>query len=352
MPAADPAPAANPPLASVLEKIREQCHLPALAGAIFNSDGVVEVAVTGVRKAGVSEPATVNDTWHLGSDTKMMTAMVAGSLVAEGKLSWDAKVATFFPGAAATLQPAMQGITLGQLLSHQAGLVNNLTWANYSTKGNLTAQRQAAALDALAKPEFAPGAYHYSNADYVVAAAILEKVTGHSWEELIQERIFKPLQMASAGFGGVGTPGKVNQPWPHREDGTPAPQNGPAMDNPLVMAPSGGVHASMQDWAKFLIDQLRGARGQKALLPVAIYAVIQTPPSGSTYAYGWDHPAKNMQVLFHSGSNTLNFCVCWLFPEKNFGVLVCTNQGGSAAAQACDTASIALMKRYVPPAKP
>lgn len=335
-------------LAAILEQIRAKYKLPALGGAMFTTDGLVEMAVTGVRKAGTTVEATTKDEWHLGSDTKMMTALLAGTFVVEGKLAWDAKVATFFPEAAAKWPAAMQQVTLGQVLQHQAGLTEKMSWGSYP--GNLTEQRRAAALDALLKPAYAPGAYHYANADYVVAAAILEKISGQPWEKLMQERIFQPLHMDAAGFGGLGTPGQIDQPWPHKADGTPMPENGPLMDNAPAMWPAGAVHCTMEDWAKFLMDQLRGGTGKPALLPANIYAAMQTPGPGSQYGYGWmigQRPWADGKVLSHAGSNTMNYAVCWLAPGKNFGVLVCTNQGGDTATKACDDASWALIQRYL-----
>jgi CubicO group peptidase (beta-lactamase class C family) len=61
-----------------------------------------------------------------------------------------------------------------------------------------------------------PGSqYEYSNVGYVLAGAIAERITGQAWEELIAKTIFQPLGMTSAGFGGLGTAGKIDQPWPH-----------------------------------------------------------------------------------------------------------------------------------------
>ncbi len=339
-----------PPLASVLEPIRAQYQLPAMGGAIFNTDGLVEMAAVGVRKAGTTVPVTPGDLWHLGSDTKMMTATLAGTFVAEGKLAWDAKVISFFPEIADRVPAAMRDVTLAQVLSHQAGLKENLDWRALSRTGSLRDQRQAAAEEALTTPGFAPGTYHYANTDYVVVGAILEKIGGKPWEDLIRERIFQPLGMTSAGFGGTGTTGQVDQPWPHLTSGDPAPFNGPLMDNAEVMGPAGTVHSSMADWAKFLADQLRGGAGMKALLPGAIYEAMQTNHAGaSQYGFGWtvlQRPWAGGVALMHNGSNTMNYCVCWLAPAKKFGVLVCINQGGGKTFEAADEAATAMITLY------
>jgi len=345
--------APEPSLASVLDPIRAKYNLPALAGAIFTTDGVVEMAAVGVRKAGTTIAVTTDDLWHLGSDTKAMTAMLAGTYVVEKKLAWNDKVLSFFPAMAGQVPEAMRHITVGQVLAHQAGLKENLDWRTLSKTGTLPEQRLAAVKAALMSPAFAPGTFHYANTDYVVVGAILEKIGGKPWEDLINERIFQPLGMNSAGFGGVGTVGQIDQPWPHLAGGVSAPVNGPTMDNPEILGPAGTVHSTMSDWAKFLIDQLRGGSGMKALLPNEIYQAMQTPAPESKYGYGWiavNRPWAGGKALTHAGSNTMNYCVCWLAPAKKFGVLVVCNQGGDTAFKACDDAAYAMILRY--PAKP
>jgi len=180
--------------------------------------------------------------------------------------------------------------------------------------------------------------YSYSNAGYVLAGTIAEKVTGESWEDLISEIIFKPLGMTSAGFGGVGTPGQVDQPWGHDDNGKPVSSNGPAMDNPPVMGPAGRVHCTLTDWAKFVADQMRGDTGSKpSLLPPVIYHELHQPHYDSQYTYGWFAvPMPPFGTTFnHSGSNTMNFCLVWMIPSRDLAVLVCTNQGGPKAEASC-----------------
>ena len=341
----------NPQLAAILEPIRVKYHLPALAGVIFTTDGVEEMAAAGVRKKGADVAVTADDLWHLGSDTKVMTAMLAATFVVEKKLSWDDKIISFFPDLAQKVPAAMREITIAQVLRHQAGLSENLSlWQRAFLSGSVSKQRLQAAADILESPAYPVGAFHYANNDYVLIGAILEKLGGKPWENLMRERIFTPLHMDSAGFGGTGTEGKIDQPWPHTDDGAPAPFNGPNMDNPAFMGPCGSVHLSMADWAKFLADQLRGGTGMPALLPAPIYAAVQTPPANSEYAFGWgvvERPWAGGIALNHDGSNTMNFCACWLAPARKFGVIVCTNQGGDAAAKATDEAAYALILHHL-----
>jgi CubicO group peptidase (beta-lactamase class C family) len=340
----------DPALASILETIRVKFHLPALAGAIFTTDGIVEMAAVGVRKAGTDIPVTVDDLWHLGSDGKVMTAMLAGTFVAEKKLSWDDKVISYFPELVPKVPPAMKEVTIRQVLWHQAGLSENLSlWSRFFLKGSPSEQRQMAVETILEYPAYTPGTFHYANNDYILIGAILEKIGGKPWEDLMRERIFAPLHLASAGFGGTGTVGKIDQPWPHFASGLPAPSNGPDADNSAYMGPAGSIHLSMADWTKFLVDQMRGGNGMPALLPASIYTDIQSPGPNSKYGFGWMIVQRDWaggKALCHTGSNTMNFCNCWLAPSKKFGVLVCINQGGGKTFNASDDAAEAMISRY------
>lgn len=345
-PAADP----NATLTGLLEPIRARYKLPALAAAIVTTDGALELAATGVRKAGTSILATTGDLWHLGSCAKAMTALLAGTFVVEGKLAWNDKVAPFFPEVAERLSVAMREVTVADLLSHRAGLAENYPreLAGHLT-GPITGQRRVVAEWMLTSPAHAPGRHRYSNGSYIVVGAILEKLGAANWEELMSARVFAPLGMESAGFGGMGTVGEIDQPWPHLADGTPAPSNGPARDNLPYMGPAGRVHCSMADWAKFLADQMRGGAGGAALLPASIYAAMQTPAPRSNYGFGWIIVPRRWArgiMLSHAGSNTMNYAACWIGPRCGYGVLVCCNQGGGKLGRMANEVAEAVLRFY------
>jgi hypothetical protein len=131
--------------------------------------------------------------------------------------------------------------------------------------------------------------------------------------------------------------------------GQPTPNNGPAVDNPEVMGPAGTVHYSLSDWAKFVGDQLRGDRGERALLRTESYKHLHTPAFGGDYASGLlvtERPWGGGTVLTHAGSNTMNYAVVWLAPKRDFAVLVCTNQGGDSASKGTDEAAAVLIRLH------
>ncbi len=232
-------------IVAMLEPIRVKHGLPALGGAIVSSQGLRSLGVTGVRKARTDVAATPDDLWHLGSDTKAMTAVVIAKLVEQGKLTWDTTIEAVLPKPVANARPEFSGITLLQLLSHRAGLVANLDWPRLArAPGPPRAQRLAALQTAASRQLSSPPGTtdQYSNLGYVIAATMAETVADRAWEDMIRAVVFAPLGMTSVGFGGTGTPGQIDQPWPHQNNGQPMPSNGPAVDNPPIVPPRASRH--------------------------------------------------------------------------------------------------------------
>ncbi len=337
-----------------LEKIRVENGFPALAAAAVQDGKIVAADAVGIRKMGANAAVTVSDQFHLGSCTKAMTAVLIGMMIEEGKLRWDSTLAQEFSQIADTMQPAFRNVTIRQLLCHRSGvpseLVNGLTFW-HQQKLPIVQQRMLCVKLTLAHPAASlPGTkYEYSNSNYIIASAILEKLNKMSWEDLIEKRLFKPLGMKTAGFGPMGSANDVDQPWPHQIiEGKPVPIYA---DNPAVLGPAGRVHCSIIDWAKFAIFVMNGAQGRSKLLQKSTFQELFTPPylskkdAGADYAAGWlvvERSWGDGMVLTHAGSNTLNYSVIWLAPKKNFGVVVTTNVAGPNAAKGTD-ASAALL---------
>lgn len=340
---------------ALLEPIRKKHDVPALAAAVVTSEGLVAAGVVGVRKRGAEALATVEDQFHLGSDTKPMTAWLIAWLIEQGLLDWNTPLEKIFPELAKEMTDDLRRVTPTHLLTHHAGLPANLPGGCFvvSLKGTPGEQRQRVVkLIAPAKLEHRPGEkYHYSNVGYVVLGVIVEKVTGDSWEARIRKNLFGPLGMKSAGFGPMGEKGKIDQPWQHTGTGEPV-DPGLGADNPAVMGPAGRVHCSLPDWARFMADHLGGARGKKALLKQASYQKMQTTPFEDTFYTlgGWlgqkKAPGKEL-VLGHDGSNTMNYCSALMVPEEDFAVLIACNQGGEAGKRACHEGREALVKAWL-----
>jgi CubicO group peptidase (beta-lactamase class C family) len=130
-------------LDSQLAPYLTQYGLPALSAAVVKEGRIVAAGAVGTRRAGADIPVTLHDRFHLGSDTKAMTALLAAMLVEEGKLGWDSHVAEVFPELATKMNAGLKRVTLQQLLSHTSGLPGDnekfasLLRKSLSEEGNL-----------------------------------------------------------------------------------------------------------------------------------------------------------------------------------------------------------------------
>ena len=348
---ASAAPTASDDMAQTLETIREKYNLPALAVVVVKNGAICDRIAVGVRKWNDPTPVTTNDLFHIGSDTKSMTATLAAMLIEEGKLNWDTTIADVFPEFRGRINPQYENVTVEQLLTHRGGLSTappSAAWARAWEQRGTPAQQRYQFIEAvLAQPPAAePGTKMiYSNQGYAIVGAMLEKITQIPWETLITDRLFKPLHMDSAGFGPPGTIGEVDQPWGHTlKDGVPVPIQS---DNPPAIAPAARVHCTLDDLARFTIFQMTD---QPPLLRPETLARLHTPPPGSNYACGWIVVKRSWAggtALTHTGSNTMWWVVMWLAPKKDFSIIIASNIAGPNADKACDDAASAISLHWL-----
>jgi CubicO group peptidase (beta-lactamase class C family) len=191
----------------ILNPYLKEFGLPALAAAVFQNGSIVASGAVGTRRAGMQIPVTINDRFHIGSDTKAFTSLLAGQFVQAGKLRWDSTPAEVFPELKAGMNAEFARITLEQLLSHSSGLSDkalvDLIYRSYQQEGNMNDVRYWMVKETAPKAlDHARGSrFDYSNLGYTIAGAVLERVGNKSWEELVEERIIKPMNLTTAGFG-------------------------------------------------------------------------------------------------------------------------------------------------------
>lgn len=338
-----PADAVTKPLdlAGELESIRAKASLPAVAAAVWRDGKLVESAAVGVRKLGDPMKVTVNDVWHLGSNTKAMTAMLIAIYVDRGKLRWTDTIAQLFKGE--KIDPGYAQVTLDQLIRHEAGAPAEPPaelWKQLWADGEAPDARAKFVRGILARPPGQPaGTFVYSNSGYMIAGAALERITKTPWEQLMKDELFAKLDMKSCGFGPPGHKETVDQPWGHDAGGTPmAP--GPAADNPRGLGPAGTVHCSLDDYGKFLNMH---ATGVPALVAPETMQHLQTARSFG-YAGGWMVVTnKRGTLLMHSGSNTMWYVTAIVAPGEKLAFVIATNSGSDAIEKSLES----LLARYL-----
>jgi CubicO group peptidase (beta-lactamase class C family) len=357
-----------------LEPFLGRYELPALAAAVVKDGKVVAVGAVGTRKVGAKIPVTLNDRFHLGSDTKAMTALLAAMFVEEGKLRWNSTVAEVFPDLAEKMDCGLQRVTLEQLMSHTSGIPSDneaftdLLYQSVGQDGNLDKLRYWLIQQWSMLPlQSEPGTkFAYANMNYTIVGGMIERVGGKTWDELITERIFAPLDLKTAGLGAQATPGKIDAPLGHAvvEGKTRWFLAGPNGDNPPIIGPAGIAHMSVLDFAHWAgWNAGEGKRGPNLIRPETMRKlhtpIVSMPekkdappgtPSRGRYALGWGELTVDwapQPLLYHGGSNGINLAHIWLDIEHDFAMVLVTNIGGTRAEEALFTLAPELYGKFV-----
>ena len=323
-------------LETLLERVRNQYEVPALAAALVQDGDIVSAAV-GMRRLGQSGRVTVNDKFHIGSVSKPITATVIATLVEAGVLSWETTVADVFSGLASQINVGYQDVTVEQLLSHRAGITpweeDEEIAAAPAVAGTPRQQRRTAALWLLRQaPVVEPGTEHvYSNAGYMVAAAMAEEVTDVAWEQLVADRLAKPLGLESIGFGWPARADPA-QPWGHRFSANRFVPHAPDDSYQVgpLLGPAGDLHMNITDLARFAQLHLEGLRGRAMLLRPATFQKLHRPIGD--YALGWN---VRETADHHIGGAETFIAAIWVSVPRNVAIVVASNadaNGGIVSA--------------------
>lgn len=358
----------------LLEDIRQLHHIPSLGVAkIINGSFFTET--TGYRKWDSDTRVTNQDKWHLGSLTKSMTATIFAILIEDGLLSWKTLVKDVVaPEIARKVHPDYANVTLDMLTTHTSGIDQSAQFSDDFMEKMLDLDSHPVqgriewAQHSLTRPaEDPPGTkFKYSNTGYIILGHIMEYATNKSWEDLMIERVWRPLGMDGCGFGVApeSQPGAIEQPWPHRlfneTDVVSIDPFDRYADNPKAVGPAGTVHCNLESWSKFLNMHVRGHNGKPVPLPLTQISFIKLhTPHLDNYTYGgwdafrrsWAGEGRNL-VLHHTGSNLRNWAVAWLDVEDERAYMSVTNacdqylhpDDPTRAANATDSAVLAIIR--------
>ena len=177
-----------------VQRRMERDHIPGVSVAILREGKVIHCKGYGMANVELSSPATENSVYQIASLTKPFTATAIMLLAEDGKLSIDGQVRKYVPD----LPASWEHVTVRQLLSHTSGINSNKLGGPSATAGKDFTAREL--VDTVAKEplDFKPGEHwNYSNAGYAVLGLLIEKLSGKSYGDFLDERIFKPLGMGN-----------------------------------------------------------------------------------------------------------------------------------------------------------
>lgn len=311
------------------DSIRVSNAIPELSYAVVSDDKTLEINALGVHSVDLKDAATLNDRFHIGSNTKAMTAFVIAKYVEKGKLKWSTKFFDLFPDLKKTSKPDYYNITLEELISHQARIqpfqgendpaVPDFKGTHQEKRnqfGKFVLTLDPAKIDSEHK-------YIYSNAGYTLATMMLEKVTGKSWEQLIDQVFNKDLKL------DVKLSWPENQiakdTWGHLFENNkliPVPSN---TDYHLdYTEPAGDINIKLTDYIKFIQLNIRGLQGHDNYLKASTYHFIHKGIEG--YSLGWFNSYEdNKDFSTHSGTAGTYYTIAAIDRRNFIGYIIFTN---------------------------
>ncbi len=305
-----------------------------LSVAIVHEGQVIFAKAYGLSDVEAGEPLTTKSLFNIASCTKAFTAAAMALLVAEGKVHWDDKVVDWLPQFRLADEWITHQLTLRDLLCHRSGLatfMGDLLWyhTDYSDEEVMRRMRW------LPIERGFRSEYGYQNNMYMIAGLVIAKASGMNWEQFIQQRLLRPLDMTHTRTSNDSL--RLNDPlaWPHI--------NGQRIElyDFHATKPAGSLFANVEDlthWVQMWLDN--GQWADSTILPPAQIDVLtqahlplpltqldkQLGTHFKAYALGWRLFDYNGQkVIEHDGGMPGYISKITIVPEAQLGIILLNN---------------------------
>lgn len=322
------------------------------------------------RSAGLADlersaPATATTVYRIASLTKQFTAAGVLLLAEQGKLSINDRLSVYMPDF-----PRADEVSLRDLLNHTAG-VHNFTESDAADRISHTGATVPELISAIAgqRPlyDFAPGTmWHYSNSNYALLGAVIEKVSGQTYAQFMKATIFDRLGMADTAVDDNGAIVPRRASGYSLAGGQPAAFRHAGHLDMSVPYAAGAIRSTVEDLARWNAalhgGGLLSATSQAQMAGPGLLrngAETQTavywpgepgaPPEGlipGPYAFGLDRYTINgHRVVGHNGSLPGFDAVMNAYPDSGITIIVLTNTSGAAGELEAQLSQIVLDDR-------
>lgn len=340
----------------LITKLMEDEGLPSVGAAVVQDGKPMAAQAVGMANLASSQSATVSTIYHLGSVTKIFTAVHLTQLQHEQKISLDAPITDYLPELKAFALPP---ISLKQLVSHTSGLPLmpplpelDEMMAQFPPSLEMMAAIQFPTIEriieAVANVELIGQPNEqvsYSNLGVALLAEAMRRATGVPYREAIRQRILQPLGMSDSGFleDVVAHPSAAINYLPFFDPPQPAPE---AMKRIGGFEPTGGIWASVNDMVRFMqfltSDMPNAPLERPFLLQMTELIAQQDGPryteggeetAVSGVGIGWFLTQHNGEwVAEHGGADPGTAVHLAWMPHKNRASFIATNTGQNPAA--------------------
>jgi len=324
-------------LDAYIQQGMQDWQIPGMAVLILKDGQPVVMKGYGTRVLGKDEPVDENTLFFIASNTKLFTGTAVSELDEEKKLSLTDRVTQYLPGFRLYDSSATRLIDIRDLLSHHLG--TKTFQGDFSFwNSNLSREAITAKMRLLQPPGQFRQDYGYCNSCFITAGEVVEKVTGHPWEDFIQQRILDKLGMTHTHTSTTGAAAYPNIAHPYTSVyGEPVALPFDHIDN---QGPAGSLVSCISDLSKWLQMQLDSGRaGGQAVFS---WSVIQKTRQAATIVrsnksailpthymlYGMgvfmgDYAGR--QIYWHTGG-AFGFVTNTCFvPEEHLAIAILTN---------------------------
>lgn len=329
-----------------IERGMQQWQIPGLAIAIVKDGKVIVSKGYGVREFGKPDKVDENTLFIIASNSKLFTGTSLAKLDYEKKLSLNDKVTKYIPWFRLYDSNATDMANIRDMLCHRLGtktFQGDFTfWDSNLPKDSIVWKMRY-----LKPPGQFRQDYGYCNSAFLVAGQVLEKVTGQSWENYVEQNILQPLDMLNTYMNTAGMEARTNVAYPHNNLFSPLTKI--PFDNVDNLGPATSMVSNVKDLSKWIMMQLDSGRfNGKRILPWEVLrntrdANILTGSRKSTVypthfrayglgVYSTDYAGK--QVYWHTGGAfgmVTNVC---FVPEENLGITILTNNDNQSFFEA------------------
>ncbi len=322
-----------------VRRMLEEWKVQGCAVAIIKDGEILLSQGFGLRNTAEGLEVTPETLFPIASCTKAFTATSVALLADEGKLDWDTPVRKYLPSFRLFDSFATERMTPRDLVTHRSGLPrHDLMWYNSSRTRKELFDR----LQYLEPSKDLRTLFQYQNLMYMVAGYLVGKVAGMSWEEFVQQRIFKPLGMTNSLFSIDEAKALPNcsRPYLERRDEV---KEIPYYAAQGAIAPAGAIVSSISDMSKWvLLHANKGKVGDVQLVSEGQMMQMHAPQmvmpedhkyvelGNTTYGMGWFiHSYRGYTMVEHGGNIDGFSSLVTLLPQQNVGVVVLSNMNGS-----------------------
>jgi CubicO group peptidase (beta-lactamase class C family) len=286
---------------SYMEQMMKDWNAPGIGIGIVMGDKLVFAKGYGFRDYGKKLPYTTNTTQPIASNTKLFTAVAIGLLVEEGKLRWDEPIKQFVPTIRFYNDELDRSVTIRDMLSHRTGVTrHDSIWY----KSSFTRRELWDRLRYLEPAAPLRTKYLYNNLMYTAAGQVVEELSGKTWEQFVQQRIFDPLGMSHSTLtieDNLKGP-EPGVPYTERRDSTELYRR-PYYTAEVAIAPAGAINSNVQDLSRWVIALLnKGKVDGKQVIPEAVLRETMAPsfglPNNALETRGW---GENLNSYYGMG---------------------------------------------------